>query len=117
MNGIPCPQACAKIYLHKQKLEDYLDACYTIGKYMEGYALKNFGVEGPNTWSSDDPCDPIMSPVIRKALGKPKIARRREADKPTNPYKLTRSEYAMKCENYRRLGHNYKGCQQPLNPD
>ena len=35
LNGIPCPYACAAIYMHKQKPKDYLDACYIIQKYME----------------------------------------------------------------------------------
>ena len=97
--------------MHKQKPEDYLDACYTIDKYMEGYIPRVFVVEGPNTWPADDPCNPIMTLVIRRASGRPKIARRREADELTNPYKLTRSGCVVKCENCGGLGHNYKGCK------
>ena len=67
LNGIPCSHACAAIYMHKQKLEKYLDACYKMEKYMEGYALRVFGVEEPNTWLADDPYDPIMSPIVRMA--------------------------------------------------
>jgi hypothetical protein len=111
LNGILCLHACATIYMHKQKPKDYLDACYTIDKYMVGYAPRIFGVEGPNTWLADDPCDPIMSLVVRRTLGRPKIARRKEADE------LTRSGYTVKCGNCGGLGHNYKGCKQPLNPD
>ena len=103
--------------MHKQKPEDYMDACYIVDKYMKGYAPRVFGVERPNTWLADDPCDPIMPPIIRRASGRPKITRRREADKLTNPYKLTYSGYMVKCGNYVGLGHNYKGCMQPLNPD
>ena len=117
LNGIPCLHACAVIYMHKQKPDDYLDACYTIDKYMEGYAPRVFSGEGPNTWPVDDPCDPIMPPIVRRAPGRLKIARQREADEPTNPYKLTRSGYTVKCENCGGLGHNYKSCKQPLNPD
>ena len=71
LNEIPCPHACTAIYMHKQKLEDYLDACYTIDKYMKGYAPRIFGVEGPNTWLADDPCDSIMPPIVRRVLGRP----------------------------------------------
>ena len=117
LNAIPCPHAYATIYMHKQKLEDYLDACYTIDKYMEGYAPRVFGVEGPNTWPANDLCVPIMPLIVRRAPGKLKIARRREADEPTNLYKLTRSGFTVKYGNCGRLGHNYKGCKQPLNPD
>jgi hypothetical protein len=114
LSRIPCPHACAAIYMHKQKPEDYLDSCYTIDKYMEGYAPRVFGMEGLNTWPADDSCDPIMPPVIRRAPSRPKIARQREAGEPTNPYKLTHNGYVVKYENCEGLGHNYKGCQQPL---
>jgi hypothetical protein len=103
--------------MHKQKQEEYLDACYKIEKYMERYAPRVFGVEGSNTWPADDLCDPIMPPVVRRAPGKPKIARRRKVDESTNPYKLTRSGYVVKYGNCGELRYNYKGCQQPLNLD
>jgi hypothetical protein len=117
VNGIHCSHACTTIYMHKQKSEDYLDACYTIDKYMGGYAPRVFGVEGPNTWPVDDPCDPIMPPIVRRAPGRPNIARRRKVDEPTNLYKLTRSGYTVKCGNRGGLGHNYKSYKQPLNPN
>jgi hypothetical protein len=75
LNGIPCPHACTIIYIHKQKPEDYLDACYTIDKYMEEYATRVFGMEGPNIWPVDDPFDHIIPPVFRRALGRSKTAR------------------------------------------
>jgi hypothetical protein len=99
LNRIPCPHAYAAIYMHKQKLEEYMDAYYKIEKYIEGYAPRIFGMEGPNTWPVDDPCDVILPPVVRRAPGKPKISRRRAAEEPTNPYKLTRCGYVVKCGN------------------
>jgi hypothetical protein len=70
-----------------------------IDKYMQGYAARVYGMQGPNTWPSDDSCDAILSPIIKRAPGRPKITRRRVANEPTNPYKLTRNGYAVKCEN------------------
>ena len=61
--------------MHKLKPKDYLDACYTIDKYIEGYAPRVFGMKGLNTWPTNDPCDPIMPTIIRRAPGRPKIAR------------------------------------------
>jgi hypothetical protein len=75
LNGIPYPHACAAIYLHKGKPEKYVDACYKMEKYMEGYAPRVYGMEGPNTWPTDDPCDPIMPPIVRRAPSRPKITR------------------------------------------
>jgi hypothetical protein len=75
LNGIPYPHACAAIYLHKGKPEKYVDACYKMEKYMEGYAPRVYGMEGPNTWPTDDPCDLIMPPIVRRAPSRPKITR------------------------------------------
>jgi hypothetical protein len=105
LNAIPCSHTCAAIYIHKQKTEVYLDGYYMIDKYMQGYAARVFGLECPNTWLSGDPYNAILPPVIRRAPGrpkipgKPKIARRRVAVEPPNPYKLTHSGYVMKCGN------------------
>ena len=117
LNGIPCAHASTTIYMHKHKPKAYLDGYYKIEKYMEGYVARVFGVEGPNTWPTDDPCEVILPLVVRRAPGRPKIVRQRTVDEPTNPYKLTRSGYVVKCGNYGGLRHNYKGCQLPLNPD
>jgi hypothetical protein len=117
LNRIPYSQACVAIYIHKQKSKAYLDEYYMIDKYMQGNATRVYGMQGPNTWPSDDPCDSIMLPIIKRALRRPKIARRRAANEPISPYKLTCSGYVVKCENCEGLGHNYKGCQLPLNPD
>ena len=73
-------------------------------------------MEGPNTWPSNDPSDAIIPPVIRRAHGRPKIARRKAVDEPTNLYKLIRSGYVVKCENCGGLGHNFKRYQLLLNP-
>jgi hypothetical protein len=73
-------------------------------------------MQGPNTWPSDDPCNSILLLVIKRALRRSKIARRRAANEPTSPYKLTRSGYVVKFGNYGGLGHNYKDCKLPLNP-
>ncbi|XP_059450921.1 uncharacterized protein LOC132181698 [Corylus avellana] len=117
VSGIPCSHACAAIYMHKQNPEDYLDDYYKMDKYIQGYAARVYGMEGPQTWPADDPCDQILPPCIRRAPGRPKISRRKAVDEPTNPYKLTRSGYIVKCGNCGGLGHNYKGCHLPLNTD
>ncbi|XP_059461803.1 uncharacterized protein LOC132190770 [Corylus avellana] len=75
VSGIPCSHACATIYMHKQKPEDYLDDYYKMDKYMQGYAVRVYGMEGPQTWPADDPRDQILPPCIRRAPGRPKISR------------------------------------------
>jgi hypothetical protein len=86
-------------------------------KYMQGYAGRVYGIEGPHTWPTDDLYDAILLPNIRRALGRPKVSRKRAANELPNPSKLTRSGYYVKCANCGGLGHNYKGCHLPLNLD
>ncbi|XP_059458345.1 uncharacterized protein LOC132187941 [Corylus avellana] len=117
LNGIPCSHACTAIYMNKQKSEAYVNGYYKMDTYMQCYAARVYGMEGPMTLSSDDPCNVILPPIIRKASGRPKIARKRAANEPINPYKLTCSGYLVKCENCGGLGHNYNVCLVPLNPD
>ena len=84
---------------------------------MHAYVARVYGMQGPNTWPTDNSCDKILPPIVRRAPSRPKIARRRAPHKPTNPYKIRRSGYIVKCGNCGDSGHNYKGCQLPLNPD
>ena len=104
-------------FVHKQRPEDLLDVYYKMKKYMQGYVGRVYGIEGPQTWPTNDPCDAIMSPNIRKDHGRPKISYKRAANEPPNPYKLIRSGYSVKCANCEGLFHNYKGYHLPLNPD
>jgi hypothetical protein len=47
VSKIPCTHVCAAIYMHKQTPEDLLDDCYKMDKYMQGYAERVYGIEGP----------------------------------------------------------------------
>jgi hypothetical protein len=117
LSGIPCSHAYAVIYMNKQKPEEYVDEYLKMEKYMLSYAGRVYGMEGPQTWPADDECDAILPLNNKKAPGRPKVSRRKVVDEPSNPYRLTRSGYDVKCANYGGLCHNYKGCHLPLNPD
>jgi hypothetical protein len=109
---------CLYCDLHEQaKSEEYVDEYLKMEKYMLGYTSQVYGMEGPQTWPADDECDAILPPNNKRAPGRPKVSRRKAADEPTNPYKLTRSSYTVKCANCGGLGHNFKGYHLPLNPD
>jgi hypothetical protein len=46
LNGIPCPHACAAIYLHKEKLEKYVDACYKMESTWKDMLLEYLAWKG-----------------------------------------------------------------------
>jgi hypothetical protein len=47
INGIPCTYACAAIYMHKHKPEQYLDGYYMMAKYMLAYDPQIHAMPGP----------------------------------------------------------------------
>ena len=94
-----------------------MDEYLKMKKYTIGYAGQVYGIEGPQTWPANDECHAILPPNNRRASRRPKVSRRKVAKEPPNPYKLTCSGYVVKCANCGGLGHNYKGCHLPLNPD
>jgi hypothetical protein len=117
LNGIPCAHARAAIYKHKHKPKQYLDGYYMMEKYMHAYRPQVHAMPGPEEWLDVDDCDEGLPLVARVQLGRPKKARRRVPDEPTNPYKISRSGYVVTCGNCRGQGHNYNGCHLPLNPN
>jgi hypothetical protein len=85
VSGIPYSHACAAIYIHKQRPEKWLDNCYKIEKYIQGYVGRVYGIEGPHTWLVDDPCYAILPPNIQMAPRRLKISCKRAADETPNP--------------------------------
>jgi len=61
--------------------------------------------------------DTILPPLVRTQPGRPKKARRRDADEPQHPYKVTRQGYDVRCENCGLIGHNVRSCHEPLRPN
>lgn len=59
-------------------------------------------------WLIDDGCDYILPPIVRTALEKPKMVKRRAIDDLTNPYKVSCSGYVVTCGNYGGMCHSYK---------
>lgn len=117
LNGIPCGHACCAIYLHRQRPDDYLDGYYMVDKYMNAYESQIRAMPGPEEWPRVADCDEMLPPTVRVQPGRPKKVRRRAPDEPTNPYKISRAGYVVKCGNCGGNGHNYKGCHLPANPN
>jgi hypothetical protein len=87
-------------------------------KYMHAYQPQVHAMPGPEEWPDVDGCDEVLSPSVRVQPGHPKKARRRAPpDEPTNPYKISSSEYVVTCGNCGGQVYNYKDCHLPLNPN
>ena len=101
----------------RKRVEEYVNEHLKMGKYMLAYADQVYGMESPQTWPSNDECDPILPPNNRRGPERPRVSRKKATNEPPNRYKLTRSGYVVTCANCGGLGHNYKSCNLPLNPD
>jgi len=86
-------------------------------KYMQAYEPQVHAMPGPEEWPDVGAYSEILPPVDRVQPGRPRKARRRAPDEPTNPYKISRSGYVVTYGNCGGKGHNYKGCHLPLNPN
>jgi len=89
LNGISCPHACAAIYADRHNPIDFVHACYRYDTYKKAYAPSIHLMSGPDEWSKVI-VDTILPPLVRTQPERPKKARRRDADEPQHPYKVTR---------------------------
>ncbi|XP_020113667.1 uncharacterized protein LOC109727880 [Ananas comosus] len=109
LTGITCKHAIAAIFTNKEKPEDYLHQCYTKAVYLKAYEEIINPIPGQNEWIKTS----MPAPVpwrIRRPPGRPKKLRRRAADEPLNPYKVSRMDKPIKCGNCGKEGHNLRTC-------
>ena len=67
-------------------------------------------VPGDHDWIETG-LTPILPPKCRKQTGRPKKLRRRAADEPRNPYKVSRVGRVMTCQRCGGLRHNTRSCK------
>ncbi|XP_020109288.1 uncharacterized protein LOC109724768 [Ananas comosus] len=109
LTGITCKHAIAAIFTNKERPEDYLHQCYTKAVYLKVYEEIINPIPGQNEWIKTS----MPAPVpwrIRRPPGRPKKLRRRAADEPLNPYKVSRMDKPIKCGNCGKEGHNLRTC-------
>ena len=65
---------------------------------------------GQSEWMSSGQPKPV-APTIYKPLGRPPMKRKRDADEPRNPFKVSRANKPMRCGRCQNEGHNARGCK------
>lgn len=114
-SGIPCVHAMASIKLMQQDPFDYVHECYKVDTYLKCYGNFLSPINGRDLWPQTD--QPLMLPPdVKKRSGRPKKARRREPEEPTDPTKLSKRGVKMRCSACRKVGHNKRGCKTPSAP-
>ncbi|KAK8697382.1 hypothetical protein V6N13_113533 [Hibiscus sabdariffa] len=67
---------------------------------------------GPNQWTPQEGCVPILPPPLRRPLGRSHKSRRKEADEPASTStKLSRKYVKLKCTKCGKPGHNIRTCK------
>ncbi|KAK8574052.1 hypothetical protein V6N13_097046 [Hibiscus sabdariffa] len=80
LTGIPCNHAVSVMILTEVRPESHVHECYT--KTTQERIYSNFinPIRGPNQWTPQEGCVPILPPPLRRPPGRPHKSRRKEAD-------------------------------------
>ncbi|KAK8689067.1 hypothetical protein V6N13_087798 [Hibiscus sabdariffa] len=92
--------------------ESHVHECYT--KTTQERIYSNFinPIRGPNQWTPQEGCLPILPPPLRRPPGRPHKSRRKEADEPaTTSTKLSRKYVKLKCTKCGKPGYNIRTCK------
>ncbi|XP_027150542.1 uncharacterized protein LOC113750795 [Coffea eugenioides] len=110
--GIPCKHAALGIIYKREKLEDYCDQWFSKDIYLKAYASMIHPIPHEKRWPPMDEITPkfVLPPPLRRAPGRPRVNRRREADE--GPSSQPKRSSTLKCGNCGQFGHNMRTCQR-----
>ncbi|KAJ6806477.1 uncharacterized protein M6B38_174700 [Iris pallida] len=101
LSGFPCMHAIVILHSLRVNWPDFCHECYTVRAYRRSYAGAICPLEDIVDWGAPD--REVLPPITKRPPGRPRMARRRDADEPA-PRKQRR------CGNCHQLGHNKKRC-------
>ncbi|XP_042475506.1 uncharacterized protein LOC122057463 [Macadamia integrifolia] len=107
--GLPCKHATCCIAYKRERVEDYCDSFYSLGKYMRAY--ENMMHPLPNISELEDTSimGVVEPPPLRRQPGRPKKVRKREVGEPaTGEYRKKSS--SVICQRCKLEGHNRTSC-------
>ena len=108
--GITCKHGVAAIFVNCEKKEYYTHPCYYKDAYVVTYKTPIPPTPGQSEWISGGQ-PKFVAPIIYKPPGRPPMKRKRDADEPKNPYKVSRANKPMRCGRCQKEGHNARGCK------
>lgn len=116
LTGIPCCHAVTCCNEKKIDPEQLIPEYYRKEAYINCYQPIIFPTNGPNLWE-ETPYPDILPPPMRRAPGRPKKSRRKDADeKVRDSTQLRRKGMAGKCSRCKQGGHNKSSCPLPAPP-
>ncbi|KAI5406812.1 hypothetical protein KIW84_053181 [Lathyrus oleraceus] len=110
LTGIPCYHAIACIQSRAKDPADYIPTMYTMEAYQACYRLIIYLTNGQYLWE-ETPYSNILPPPSRRAPGRPKRRRNKDADEKRKDTKtISRKGLPNKCSGYGKSGHNKASC-------
>ena len=116
ISGIPCKHAALGVMYKREKLENYCEVWFTKDMYLKTYSHLIHPIPDVKRWPSMPEVLPttVLPPPLRRAPGRPRVNRRREADETACTAQAKRSN-TLKCGNCGAFGHNKRTCKgQPV---
>ncbi|KAH7850022.1 hypothetical protein Vadar_026624 [Vaccinium darrowii] len=110
LSGIPCTHAIAALNYLDHDIYDYVHDCYKIPTYLKTYSHLLNPINGRDLWPETNNFS-LLPPDVEKKFGRPKKARRRELEEPTDPTKFGRKGIKMTCKLCGKVGHNKRTCK------
>ncbi|KAK8543725.1 hypothetical protein V6N13_025896 [Hibiscus sabdariffa] len=112
LTGIPCHHAISAIFLLDQRPDAFVDVCYKTITQQAIYSHMIEPVRGPDQWTPDTTCLPILPPVQKRPPGRPQKNRKKEADeKNDHSRKVGKKGLRMNCSKCGQSGHNVRTCK------
>nr|XP_027102905.1 uncharacterized protein LOC113724178 [Coffea arabica] len=116
ISGIPCKHAALEIIYRRKKLKHYCEAWFTRDMYLKAYSEMIHPIPDVKRWPAMPNLLPktVLSPPLRRAPGRPRVNRRREADERASSSQPKRSS-TLKCGHCGAFDHNKRTCKgQPV---
>ncbi|KAI8560202.1 hypothetical protein RHMOL_Rhmol04G0237600 [Rhododendron molle] len=115
LTGIPCCHAIAAIQKNKEHVETYVHPYFTKSGYLAAYSYMIHPVPDMLDFVETG-FQPLNPPNSMRRSGRPKKLRRRTADEPRDPNKVTRKGLNVTCAKCMQVGHNKRSCQNRFHP-
>ena len=110
LTEIPSKHGVAAIYKNLERPVDYMHACFRKDAYVAAYKEIITPLLGQDEWAETN-LPAHVAPIVYKLAGRPPMKRKKDADKPNNLYKVSRSYRPIKCGFFHWKWHNSRRCK------